>query len=230
MTLVAQPSMNAYFPYLILVTALLWFPRHWLRVGSIFRRRRTPGTSRDGNEPWRTRETGDPQVRFGSEFSKFRNYVDLLRAGAGSLALMGGLGIPSCLEATEPAMKNTVLALRVVIMLVGVIVQTGRRERGRFSLYPAIFYIGGLTVGLCHPWAALFAFILIWAVNIMLSTAQAFLTVYAVFIVIFGYVLNPSELLSVASAGILAYAPALVGLLANRPLIIPSRKGTRVVN
>jgi len=221
--------MIVHVPYLVLAIALLCFPRQWLRLGSIFKRRRNPGVSRGEKESSRNKEPGEAQVRFGAEFSKFRNYVDLLRAGAGSLAFVGGLGIPSCLTVAENAPRRefyTVIGIRLAIMLAGLLVQTVRRERGRFTFYPAIFYIAGLTVGLCGPWGALFAFVLVWAFNVMISNAQIFLTVYAVLIAIFGGTFASHNPLAVISAAILGYAPVLLSLLANRPLVIPSRKGT----
>ncbi len=98
--------MTVNLPYLLLAIALLWFPRHWLRLGSFFKRRRSEGMTRATEEPWRTRESGDPRVNFGGEFAKFRNYIDLLRAAAGSLALMGGFGFAPSIGVAEGAARN----------------------------------------------------------------------------------------------------------------------------
>ncbi|MCX6954298.1 MAG: hypothetical protein NTV51_19275 [Verrucomicrobia bacterium] len=220
--------MTVDFPFLVLAAVLLWFPRQWLRVGSVFKRRRT-SAARGEKEPWHSREPGDMQVRFGVEFAKFRNYVDLLRAGAGSLAFAGGLGIPACLSVADGAPRSqfyTMVALRLAIMLAGLVIQMVRFERGKLTFYPAIFYIAGLTLGLCGAWAAVFAFILIWAFNVLLASAQGFLTVYTVMVLVFGLAFARQDLLAVISAGVLAYTPVLLSLLANRPLVIPSRKGT----
>lgn len=224
--------MTVDLPFLLLAVVLLWFPRQWLRIGSIFKRRRVAVASRTEKEPWRNREAGDMQVRFSAEFSKFRNLVDLLRAGAGSLAFVGGLGIPACLSVSETAPRSQfyiMIGVRLAIMMVGLLVQMIRYERGRVTFYPAIFYIAGLTLGLCGAWAAVFAFILIWAFNVLLSNAQSFLTAYTAMVLIFGFAFARHDLLSVISAGILAYSPVLLSLLANRPLVIPSRKGTHPV-
>jgi hypothetical protein len=221
--------MTVHLPFLLLAIALLWFPRHWLRVGSIFKHRRSAAATRSASEPWNSREPGDPRVRFGAEFAKFRNYVDLLRAAVGSLAFVGGFGIPACLAVAEGAPKSTgyaVIAIRSLILLIGLLIQTVRREKRKITFYPAIFYIAGLSLGLADPWSALFAFALIWATNALYSGAQGFLTMYAVFILGFGHLLARRGDLSVVYAAILCFVPVLLSLLANRPLVTFTRKGT----
>lgn len=221
--------MTVHYPFLLLAIALLWFPRQWLRLGSIFKRRRSSSSTRSASEPWNNREPGDPRLRFAVEFSKFRNYVDMLRGAAGSLAFVGGFGMPPCLEATTgaaPSFGYAVIAIRSLILLVGLLVQTVRYEKGKFTFYPAVFYVAGLSFGLCDHWSALFAFVLIWAMNAMFSGAQSFMTVYAVMIVGFGHLFAHHGDLSVVYAGILCFLPVLLSLLANRPLVAFSRKGT----
>ena len=222
--------MTVNFSYLFLAIALLWFPRQWLRLGSFFKRRRSEGMTRTSEEPWKTRESGDPRVSFGGEFSKFRNYIDLLRAAAGSLALMGGFGFTPSISLAEGAARNmtyVVMAVRAAIVLIGLLVQTVRYERGKFSFYPAIFFITGLTFGLCDYRAAGFAFALVWAFNSAFGNAQAFLAVYAVLVVLFGFLFPKHGLLWVILAGVCCLLPVLLSMLANRPLFIPGRKGTR---
>lgn len=221
--------MTVNYPFLLLAVALLWFPRHWLRLGSVFKRRRSAGVTRASEEPWKTREVGDPRVSLIGEFSKFRNYIDLLRAAAGSLALAGGLGIEPCLRVAEGAPRNmayAVMALRATILLIGLLVQTVRYERQKFRFYPPIFFIAGLSVGLCDYRAAAFAFAMVWTVNAAFGNAQAFLTVYAGFIGIFGFFMSRRADLSVILAALLCFLPVLLSLLANRPLVILGRKGT----
>lgn len=221
--------MTVHLPFLLLAIALLWFPRQWLRLGWVFKRRRSAESIRAAKEPWNNREAGDPRVRFGAEFSKVRNYVDLFRAAAGSLAFVGGFGIPPCLGVEDGASRNLgygVMAVRSLILLIGLLLQTVRYERGKFTFSPAIFYVAGLSVGLCDPWSAGFAFALIWATNAMFGNAQGFLSVYAVLIVGFGHLFARRGDLSVIFAGILCFLPVLLSLLANRPLVIYSRKST----
>lgn len=221
--------MTVNLPFLLLALLMLWFPRQWLRLGRVFKRRRSAGATRAASEPWNVREAGDPRVSIGAEFSKFRNYIDLLRAAAGSLALAGGLGIPASIDVAEGAPRNmsyAVLALRALILLIGLLMQTVRYDKRKVTFYPAIFFIAGLSVGLCDPSAAAFAFAMVWAINAMFGNAQAFLAVYALLIVGFGSLFASRLGLTVILAGFLALLPVLLSLMANRPLVVFSRKGT----
>jgi hypothetical protein len=222
--------MTVHLPFLLIAVVILWFPRQWLRLGFVFNKRRRSGDNvRAASEPWNTREPGDPRVRFVVEFSKFRNYVDLLRAGTGSIALAGGFGISPVFTLQEGAPRTalwTVIGLRSFILLVGLLVQTVRYEKRKFTFYPPIFFIAGLSLGLCQLNAEVAAFTLIWAVHIMFSGPQGFLMVYAVFIVGFGHLFSRQGDLSVILAGLLCFLPTLLSLLANRPLVIFSRKST----
>jgi hypothetical protein len=228
--------MTVNLPFLLLAIALLWFPRQWLRLGFAVKRRRSSSARRTSEEPWNNREPGDPRVNFGGEFSKFRNYVDLLRAAVGSLAFSGVMGLtPSLgvaenvLAGAEGAPRNTtyiVLLIRLAILGIGLLVQTVRYEKQHLTLYPAIFYIAGLTVGLCDPWPAAFAFVLIWATHMLFGGAQSFLTGYAVVVAAFGYFFARQGLLPVIAAAGFCFFPVLLSLMANRPLVVFSRKGT----
>lgn len=215
-------------PLLLLAIAALWIPRRQLRLGSWFKRRRSAEANRKATEPWNSREAGDPRVNFVTEFSKFRNYFDLVRAAAGSVALAGGMGVDPCLSVAPGASRNlayAVMAVRALILLVGLLAQTVRFEKGRCTFYPAIFFIAGLSAGLCDPRSAAFAFALIWATHAAFGNAQAFLTVYAVLIGIFGHFFSRLGDLSVIWAAFLCFLPVLLSLLSNRPLVIFSRKG-----
>ncbi len=216
-------------PFLLLAILLLWFPRNWLRLGSVFKRRRSANAVRTAKEPWNHREPGDPRVSFVSEFSKLRNYVDLLRGASGSLALFGGLGIPACLDVAEGAPRNmgyAVIALRALVLLIGLLVQSVRFENRRLTFYPPIFYLAGLTVGLSGYRVALFAFALIWAINGAFGSALGFLSIYAVLVVGFGFLFAGSVGVPSVLAGVLCFLPGLLSLLANKPLVVFSRKGT----
>ncbi len=223
--------MILHLPFLLLGLALLWFPRGWMRRGWAFlrRRRRSSDVARI-TEPWHDREPGDPHVAFRIEFTKFRNYLDLLRGGAGSIVLMGGIGLePAIARAPGASSFSTweVLAIVSFIFLVGLLVQTLRYEKRRVTFYPPIFYLAGLSIGLCDVRAATFAFVMIWAINPALPNAQAFLTVYAAMMVIFGTLFAWSSDLSAMYAGVLCFLPVLLSLLAKRPLLIFARKSTR---
>jgi hypothetical protein len=215
-------------PLLLLALLLLWFPRPWLRAGAVLLKRRLrPGSSR-AKEPWNIREPGDPRVYFTTEFSKIRNYVDLLRAAAGATCVMGEGWIDACLQVPAGARSGQVwglLAVKSAILLVGLLIQTLRYEKRRVTFYPPIFFLAGLSVPLCSPWAAFFAFAMIWAVHPMFGDAQGFLTVYALLMAGFGFYFNGFKDKTVILAAIFCFLPTLLSLMAQRPLVIFSRKG-----
>src|SRR5262245_25018286 len=145
--------MIIHFPLLLLAALLIWFQRQWMRLAHAFsnRRRRREGEGAASPEPWKAREPGDPRLPFG-EFLKFRNYVDMVRAAAGSLALSGGMTIPVSILPAAGASKAQVwqvIIIRASILLFGLLVQTLRFERGKISFSPPVFYLAGLSVGLC---------------------------------------------------------------------------------
>ena len=223
-------SMTVHFPFLLLAITLLWFPRQWLRHSAAFFRRRRKSESSRIVEPWREREAGDPRIGFAREFGKLRNYVDLLRGAAGSLALFGGMGVTPAVSAdagATPTIGYQVMAIRAAVLVIGLLIQTVRIEKGRLTFYPPIFYLAGMSVGLCDYRGAIFAFALIWAINPALPNAQAFLTVYALLLVTFGHFFSRrSDMLVMYLSG-LTFLPVLLSLLARRPLVILSRKAMR---
>lgn len=215
----------------LLGLVLLWFPRGWMRRGAaILRRRRRSAESSRILEPWKDREPGDLHINFLVEFKKLRNYIDLFRGAAGSLMLAGGLGMPAAIGIGAGAGRHAglqLMAVRAIVLLIGVLAQAVRREKNRLTFYPPIFYLAGLSVGLCDARGAAFAFVLIWAVNPALPNAQAFLAVYALLMVAFGHFFTGTGDLFAAYAGGLCFLPVLLSLLAKRPLAIFTRKGSR---
>jgi hypothetical protein len=216
------------WPFLLLAVFLLWLPRQWMRLGTaFFRKRKRRGERANANQPWNAREPGDPRVSFRREFARGRNYIDLLRAAAGSLLLDGGLGVQASLRVgadAAPGVGRQILALQAAIFLLGLLIQAVRFEKGRLTFYPPIFYLAGLTVGLCDLRGAVFAFALMWAVNAALGNAQAFLTIYAMLVMLFGYFFSQQGRVSVILAGVLCLLPVLLSLLSRRPLVVMSRK------
>lgn len=220
--------MSVHFASLLLGGILLWFPRQWMRLGKVIggRERRRSGVV----EPWRQREPGDPHLSF-SEFRKARNYFDFLRAAAGGLAILGSHVIEPALVAARGDRQHALqaLAIELAIVVIGTLIQVIRYERRRVSFYAPIFYLAGLSVALCGPWPALFAFILVWALNAMLGNAEAFLTMYGVVLAAFGYFFMdvPRILPSVALG--LCLVPVLLALLARKPLVVFTRKPVSVM-
>ena len=220
-------------PFLLLALGLLWFPRQWMRLGwSVWKRRRRSGEVVISREldPWKTDEPGNRAVKFSAEFVKLRNHVDLLRATVGSVAVMGGFNIDASLAAAPTASHTVigeVLALRLAILLVGLLIQTVRYERHRLLFFAPIFFLFGLSNGLCGVETAGFAFVLIWAVNPMLKNPQSFLSVYALLVGGFGWFFLDSENAPPIAALVFCFLPVLLSMLAQRPLVLFTRKSTR---
>lgn len=215
------------FPLLVAGLVLLWFPRGWMRRGAALLRRRRRGDASRIVEPWRERESGDPRISFQVEFGKLRNYLDLLRGAAGSLMLFGGMGLTPAIQAEPAAGRTTisqVLAVRALILVVGLLIQTIHYRKRKLTFYPPIFYLAGLSVALCDIRGAAFAFMMIWAINAALANAQAFLSVYALLMIAFGYFFAWRGDLRAILAGGLCFLPVLLSLLAKRPLLILAQK------
>lgn len=220
--------MHLNLPQFLFGLILLWFPRSWMRLGfTVVKRRGTSGESRRNQEPWLRHETGDPRIDPRREIRKVRNYFDLLRGAAGGLAIMGGPAIAASLTAAEDApsvVAGQVLALNLLVLFAGTLIQTLRYERSHWSFFAPIFYLAGISISLCTPWGSLFAFMLIWSLNPMLGNAQGFLTTYGLLMCLFGYLLlGFSDHMPLAAFG-LCFMPVLLSMLTRKPLMVFSRK------
>ena len=225
--------MRVNLPYLLLAVVLLWFPRQWMRLGIALwnrRRRRTEGMIRREEEPWHTSEPGDPAVDVRDEFGKIRNYVDLLRGAAGSLAIMGGWRIDPCITlSTEPTafLLGEYLTVQIGILLLGLLAQTVRHEQNRLLFFAPIFFLAGLSIGLCGVTVAGFSFVMIWAFNPMLKNPAIFLSIYALLIGLFARLfLGSVNSLSLVAA-FFFFLPVLLSAMAQRPLVLFARKSVR---
>ena len=222
--------MTVDLPQLLVGLGLLLFPRQWMRHGAAKAKRRRRSGSDRVVDPWKNDEPGDPHVSIGTEFAKVRNYIDLFRGGAGSLAIWGGLEIAPALAAGVDAPKSEtlqVLGLQCAVVVVGLLLQTVRLERDRVSFFPPIFYLAGLSVGLGGASVAAFAFVMIWAINPGLGNAQAFMTTYSALLYVFGGLFVSFTSVPVFLAGALAFLPVLLSLLTKRPLLIFTRRSSR---
>jgi len=209
-----------WLPFLIAVL-LLWLPRQVLRLGGKVlrfggRRRKI----RDTN-PAHVREHGDPAVSLREEIAKPRNTIDLLRATLGSVVILGTFeGIEPALRAgpgADAAELQRVFFFQIAVLLAGVLIQTFRYE-GRLTLFAPIFYLSGLTFGMCGFYPALFALVLVWTINLGLPNAAAFLSVYALLVGTFGLMFdglaNPLPLIATG----LLILPVFFSLLLRRRL------------
>ena len=212
------------YKFFLIALVLLWMPRQVLRLGSrpVKSKRRSQRT--EEQDPRKIREPGDPSVIFSVEFSKFRNYVDFLRGLAGSVAIMGSTwGVESCLQSAGDLSRTKLLVLRSAILLVGVLIQCFRFEN-RFTMYAPLFFISGISVGLCGVPVAGFALVLIWTINTGLRSPTLFLTFYALLIAIFSALFLGYKSVVIYIAPVIFFLPVLISLMAQRPLVMFARK------
>ncbi|MSU65724.1 MAG: hypothetical protein EXS38_06410 [Opitutus sp.] len=218
--------------FLLLALLLLWFPRQWMRLGFSMSGRRKRNSSAEGrpnDSLLHRREQGDPAIGFLTEFGKLRNYVDLLRGAAGSLALMGGLAVEPCLQLASNANSEAgrwLVVGKLSILLVGLLIQTLRYDKQRINFFAPIFFLSGISVGLCGLAGFFFAFVMIWAINPLLRKPQRFLAIYSLLMAAFGWIFVGGLVLPVAAL-FFCYLPVLLSLLAQQPLVVYSRKAPR---
>jgi hypothetical protein len=217
------------FTTLLIALGLLYVPRQWLRWGKqvIKSERKSRGGDRDDADLTRNREMGDPAVVFGTEFTKIRNYVDLLRGMAGSAVIVGTPYTTSCFALVAEAPPNAgkiVLGLKCGILLGAMLVQLIRIDR-KITLFAPIFFLSGVSVGLCGAPAAGFAFALIWTINLSLPNPTVFLGVHAVLLVLFSVLFNEPNNVVLTAAGFLClFVPVLISMMSQRPLLLFNRR------
>jgi hypothetical protein len=212
--------MRAHIPLLLIAIALLWLPRTWMRRGAtVWRIRR----HRD------TRSTGaldGSSISARREFAKPRNYYDLLRGFAGTLALAGGFGIDAALWADPLAPHSVamkVVAIQTVILLAAVLIQAVRFER-RVAVSAPVFFIAGIVTVLCPIWPVVCGFLIAWLLTPIMPNVGGFLIVQALVTAGLVYFLGGLSLLCLVGIG-LCLLPILVSLLTRRPLTVFSRRG-----
>lgn len=215
------PRMLVNIPLLLIAVALLWFPRTWMRRGGSLWRSKKHGNSRS------TGSLDGSSVSARREFAKPRNYYDLFRAAAGTLALVGGFGVDAALRNDPHAAHShatQILGLQAAILLVAVLLQTVRFER-RLSLSAPLFFVSGVLIMTCLPWAAVCGFVIAWLLTPIAPNVGGFLMIQAIVILPLQYALAgvvPIALFAVA----LSLLPVLLSLLTRRPLTVFTRRTT----
>ncbi len=208
-------------PYLALAVLMLWFPRQWLRLGGrLFKRRHK---HRDRLEQFAADEARDPEdksVRLGKELSSKRNHLDFARAAAGGLSLAL---FSFELTVRTPGVRLGVLGLQVLVCLIGVLIQCIRREE-KVGYFAPIFYLIGLSLGLPgEHYPALFALLLVMALNPVIPNPRVFLGAFGLLLLPFG-VLFGADITRLLATAVLVCLPPLISLLAGRPLVIYSKR------
>ncbi len=211
-------SLTIHWPYLLMAIAMLWFPRQWLRSGArVLKKRRKPDGAMERLAGMGARDPEDKSVQPGREFVNLRNYIDLFRALAGGYSLT-----EFALVAGTTTGEDLFVTVVAGVLLVAVLIQCIRFD-GRLSYFAPIFYLLGLSVAVCGPYAGLFAFALVLAINPVIPNPRMFLTAYGLLLLPFGVVFSIDYALLGATVSLILLPPVL-SLLTKRPLVIFTRK------
>ena len=178
-------------------------------------------------------DPSDVSLKMKEQFGKLRNWIDLLRAVAGGIALNSQ--IPNfgnvCFAVDQSLSKrmryqvaDEIFLLEIAILVIAVLFQTTKIE-GRLTLVAPVFFILGLSFGLIGWKAALLACIAIWAINLVLPSADIFLLVFALLQVCFGLIPKVgSSRMDVVLAACLALTPVMISSLTKRRLVELNKK------
>lgn len=216
-------SLNLF--YLSIGVVLLWFPRSWLRWGSLQRRSRRRG-ERPSAEVHRQRLQGDESLWLGEEMAKRRNWLDFLRALAGGYAVVV-MGVDTPPEVLPGDLGLVFPWVQGGILAVAVLLQTLRYE-ARLAFYPPIFFLGGLVFALVGWKAGLLAFIAVWALNLVLPSAMIFLVVHGCIVLILGLAMSRAPVEASLAAGLIVL-PVLLALMSKRRLMAQFGRKAKVV-
>jgi len=187
-----------------------WRGRH--RIGSTVR----------ASHPREQRQPGDRSIWLREELVKGRNYFDLLRAGIGSWFVMH-----SCFylrpetDATSSG-SWVLLALQTVILVAAVAMQM-MRWSGKISLFAPVFFLMGLTAGVCSWQVALFAAMLVWVLNCILPNPETFLLVQAIALAGFSYLFLGTITVMTLLGAALVFLPVVVSLLMKEQLMLKNK-------
>jgi len=211
-----ETSLEIHWFFLTLALLLLGFPRSWLRLGRWRSRRRRQRETMVKFQQDGGANPEDKSVRLKRELRSPRNYVDLLRA------LAGGLALWHYSFTAGPDDRRFVLLVQLLVTFAAVMIQS-TRWRQRITFFAAIFFYLGISVAMGNYVSAVLAFMLTCAINPVLATPRLFVSAYAALLLPFNYFLGGGPLLAVANS-LLLFLPVLLSLLSNRPMVIFMRK------
>lgn len=167
----------------------------------------------------RSSDPTDGRVNLRVEILKTRNHIDFARATLGSAVLLGTWPEWAKAAVGTDFIEADVLvwAVQVSVLLVGVLVQTLRYER-RISLYAPLFYLSGMTLGMCGLYPGLFPMMLAWLIHRALPGSGALLSVQALLVLVFGVVFLGVDSRETFVAAALMFLPVALSLLSRRRL------------
>ena len=185
-------------------------------------RQRFRAASRDSN-PRYQRQPGDRSVWLREELVKGQNYYDFLRGSIGGWSVMHCcFSLPPVADAPSSG-RLTTLALQAGIFVVAILIQM-IRWNGRISLFAPIFFLTGLTVGVCSWQVALFAAVLVWALNCALPNPEAFLLVQAIALAGFSALFLGTITVRTLLGAFLIFLPVVISLLTKERLMLKTKR------
>lgn len=212
-----ETPLEIHWLFLAVALALLWFPRSMLRLGRWRKKRRKERETMVKFAQDGARMPDDKSVRLGREFSAPRNYVDLLRAGAGGFALW------EFSFTAGPDDRQLILLVKIAITLVAVLIQSVR-FRQQITFFAAIFFLFGLSLGMGNYVSGTLAFLLTCAINPLLPTPRLFVSAFALLLLPFNHFLGMGSMVLVAVNSMMLFVPVILSLLMHRPMVIFMKK------
>jgi hypothetical protein len=208
---------------LLLALTLLWLPRHGLHLGRRAAKSHKVGRGssvrRKNNRDERAFQ--DSSAKLKAIFSKPRNWIDLFRAAAGGIAVTTVCFRPEMTDNLAAGQRLVVIS-QCVVMVVAVLIQTVRYD-GKLTLFAPVFFVTGLSFGLVGWQAALFAFVTIWIVDLVLSSLSALLVCYAMILLVYGFLLPHPSMAGVFLAAALPLLPVILSATTKRRLSQPAK-------
>ncbi|QYM80633.1 hypothetical protein K0B96_08540 [Horticoccus luteus] len=223
--------MTVHYVFLLPALLLLWAPRSWLYFGEKARKPHRRGAiGRLANRLRRPPVSYDRStriVRFWAELLKKRNFLDLLRAGAGAWALVDFSFVFDSADAASLANDSTVAMITGVkagVLLIAVAIQTVRsneERRGHALVFVApIYFVTGVSLGVVGFVPGALAWALIWAVSPMLFGPERLLITYTFLLGIFGPLFGGWGNVIAWMPAAAALLPVLISIFGKRPLRI----------
>lgn len=210
--------MTVHWHYLALALITLWFPRQWLRLGKL--QKRKSRKERETLERFNQDGAKDPEdksVKLAKELRKPRNYIDFFRALVGSYCLWH-----FAFETTKDVGSTIPFLACAAISTIAVVIQSVR-WRERITFFAGVFFYAGFSAGLGNSYPGALAFLLVCAVNPVIPNPRLFVVAYALLLAPFNYMLGDDQRLAGFNTALLLLVP-LWSVLINRPMVIFMRK------
>lgn len=195
---------------------MLWFPRQWMRLGKLRRKTRKERETMERFAQDGANDPDDKSVRLGRELKNKRNYLDLFRGLAGSVALW------HFSFEVDQENKLTVFTVCAALTFAAILIQSVR-WRQKITFFAAIFFYAGISSGMGNYYPGALAFLLVCAINPVIPTPRTFVSAYAVLLLPFTYFLGDDWRLALFNTVVLLIAP-LWSLMVKRPMVLFTRK------